>query len=318
MTSTNIVVISTGGTIAATATDDGAVPSVGSAQLVSAATRDSTQDRHVLRTVDLFAVDSSALTPVDQLRIARAVADALSDPTVAGVVVTHGTDTMEESAVLVDVLHTDVRPVVFTGAQRPADAAEPDGPANLADAVRVAADPASRGRGVLVTMGGRVLPARGLFKSSTTALEAFETIHPTLGRPTLPFPPASASLPRVDLVALYPGIAPGVIAAALAQNTAGVVVSATGSGNTHPDIAAEISRAIRGGTPVIVTSRVPHGAVVPTYGGGGGAVDLVRAGAIVSEWLRAPQARIVLMLLVAAGGATADIADFFARTAPGD
>ena len=106
---------------------------------------------------------------------------------------------------------------------------------------------------------------------------------------------------RVDTIALYPGVSPGTIAAAVAQNAAGIVLSATGSGNTHPDITAQVSLAVQQGVTVVVSTRVPYGEVAARYGGGGGAVDLVAAGALVSAWLRAPQARMALIALLTAG-----------------
>lgn len=319
-TPSTIVLISTGGTIAAQTTRDGTVPALAAADLLSGAATDPDVDAErgvVVRSVDLMSVDSSAMTVADQFRVVRAVAEALTDPDVAGVVVTHGTDTMEETAFLADLYATDVRPVVFTGAARPADATDADGPTNLAFALECAADTSHRGRGVLVAVGGRVWPTRGLFKASTTDLAVFDSVETDLPRPVLDAPIPAGRTARVDTFTLYPGIAPGLIAAAVAQNAGGIVLAGTGSGNTHPDITAEVSLAVRAGVVVVVTSRVPYGEVTASYGGGGGAVDLVRAGAIVSPWLRAPQVRMALIALLTAGRDRSEIADFLAATAPG-
>jgi L-asparaginase len=105
-----------------------------------------------VRVVELFTIDSSLMTPQNMLAMAREVR-VLDGEGLDGFVVTHGTDTMEESAYLVDLLHTGERPVVFTGAQRNATDRDADGPRNLVDAVRVAASPAARGLGVVVVMG---------------------------------------------------------------------------------------------------------------------------------------------------------------------
>ncbi|MFE0749941.1 asparaginase [Gordonia sp. NPDC058843] len=310
------VLISTGGTIAAHTTDDGAVPALGSAELLTAT--GTTDTGPAIRTVDLMSVDSSAMTVADQFAVAHAIADALADPAVRGVVVTHGTDTMEETAFLADLFAADERPVVFTGAMLPADAPGADGPANLAAALAAVDDPAARGRGVLVAMGGRLLPARGLFKVSTTDLAAFDTVpgaelgdSSPVPRRVLTGPVPAGRAARVDAFTLYPGVSPGLIAASVAQNAAGLVLAATGSGNTHPDITAEVALAVQHGLAVVVTSRVPYGEVTATYGGGGGAVDLRRAGAIVSPWLRAPQARMALIALLTAGHDHRSISDFF-------
>ncbi|AVM00975.1 L-asparaginase [Gordonia iterans] len=311
MSPQQVVMITTGGTAASRTTDDGAVPVLHAADLLP----DSVDDV-LVRPVDLMSVDSSAMTVREQFAVIRAIADALDDPEVAGVVVTHGTDTLEETAFLADVFAADPRPVVFTGAQYPVDHPRSDGPANIAAAVALAGDPDARGRGVLVALGGRVLGARGLFKVSTTSIEAFDTVHPDLPRPLIPVSIPSGMPARVDLLALYPGVSPGLIAAAVAQRAAGIVLSATGSGNTHPDITAEVALAQQRNVPVVVTSRVPYGAVEATYGGGGGGVDLARAGAVISPWLRGPQARMAMIALLTTGASRSEIADFFAASGP--
>ncbi len=324
--SSTTVLITTGGTIAARTTADGAVPALGADDLLSAASSTGAADAGAagagaggtgtgpVRTVDLMSVDSSAMTVADQFAVVRAIADALVDPEVAGVVVTHGTDTMEETAFLADLYCADERAVVFTGAQSPADRPDADGPINLAAALAAVRDPENRGRGVLVVAGGRVLPARGLFKVSTSDAVAFDSVRTDLPRPVLTDGLPLGRTARVDLFALYPGVSPGLIAAAVAQNAAGIVLAATGSGNTHPDITAEVALAVTHGVTVVVTSRVPYGEVSATYGGGGGAVDLHRAGAIVSPWLRAPQARMALIALLTAKASPETIAEFFSES----
>lgn len=326
MPATTIVVLTTGGTISSEITADGAVPARGAADLlgddflgngVPSVGPDANPAADIeIRAEDLMAVDSSALSIADQFRIVAAVARTFADPDVDGIVITHGTDTMEETAYLVDLFAADLRPVVVTGAQLPADAPAADGPRNLADALRIAADPSSRGRGTLIVMGGRMWAARGAFKVSTVDPIGFDTVHPELPRPLLHGDPAHLAHARVDTFTLYPGISPGIIAAAISQHTAAVVLAGTGSGNTHPDVTAQVAHAVAQGIVVVVTSRVPYGPVRSTYGGGGGAVDLERAGAIISRWLRAPQARMALIALLATGHDAEQIRRFFADSAP--
>jgi len=303
--------ITTGGTAASRTTEDGAVPVLTARELIP-----ETVSQVQVRPVDLMNVDSSAMTVHQQFEVIRAIAEALSDPAVDGVVVVHGTDTLEETSYLADCFAGDPRPVVFTGAQYPADHRLSDGPANIAAAIDLAAGPDSRGRGVLIALGGRVLGARGSFKASTTEVTGFDTVHPDLPRPLVAAEVPGALPARVDLLALYPGVSPGTIAAAVAQRAAGIVLSATGSGNTHPDITAEVTLAVRRDVPVVVSTRVPYGEVEPTYGGAGGGVALFRAGAIFSHWLRAPQARMALIALLTAGASRSQIADFFAASEP--
>ena len=303
--------ITTGGTAASRTTADGAVPVLTAAELIP-----QTSAQVAVTPVDLMNVDSSAMTVRQQFEVITAVAEALADPAVAGVVVVHGTDTLEETAFLADCFAADPRPVIFTGAQYPVDHELSDGPANIAAAVVLSADPDSRGRGVLIALGGRVLGARGAFKVSTTSVQGFDTVHPNLPRPLVAEAPPSGQPVRVDLLALYPGVSPGTIAAAVEQRAAGIVLSATGSGNTHPDITAQVSLAHQRNVVVVVSTRVPYGEVEATYGGGGGGVDLSRAGAIFSPWLRAPQARMALIALLSVGADGDAVAEFFAASQP--
>ena len=166
--------------------------------------------------------------------------------------------------------------------------------------------------------GGRRSPTRPRpVQVETEALAAYDVVHPALGRPLVDLPIPAGRSARVDTIALYPGVSPGTIAAAVAQNAAGIVLSATGSGNTHPDITAQVSLAVQQGVTVVVSTRVPYGEVAARYGGGGGAVDLVAAGALVSAWLRAPQARMALIALLTAGATRDDVASFLASSGPG-
>lgn len=243
-----------------------------------------------VRIVRVMSGDSSTFDFAAMDRVVDAVADALAEPRCRGVVVLHGTDTLEETALAVDLCHADARPVVFTGAQRTADHPDSDGPANAAAAVVAAADAANRGRGVLVAFGGRLLPARGVRKVHTTDLDAFHTsLQPrqVVGRrPLAGF--------RVDVVALYPGADGLVIDALVEAGTQGIILEAMGSGNANIAVVEAVRRAVIRGVTVVVTTRVPFGSITASYGGGGGGADLVSAGATFEPRLRAGQARLAL------------------------
>ncbi|MGU3294122.1 asparaginase [Williamsia sp. M5A3_1d] len=307
-----IAVLGTGGTIASRYRVGGVVPAVDVADLLRTGPRGDGIGDVELRPRTVLSLDSSAMTPEDQWTLVRAISTEFDDPAVTGVVVTHGTDTLEESAMLADLVHDDPRPVVFTGAQRPSDADGADGPANLAAAVECAADPDSRSRGVLVAFGGRVLPARGTVKISASDLRAFDCTTPGLARPRVDVGARSPVDARVDIVTVHPGFVPDVIGHLVSTGARGLVVAALGSGNVGPGVRDAVAGAIARGVPVIVSTRVPFGEVVATYGGGGGAVDLVAAGAVVSPWLRPPQARVALAALLSVGADPDAIASFFA------
>ena len=262
---------------------------------------------------DVLRIGSFALTLEDLQQLADRVGERLEDD-VTGIVVTHGTDTIEETAMLLDLVIDDPRPIALTGAQRPADAPDSDGPRNLADAIAVAAHPAARGLGTLVVFDGTVLPARGVAKTQTVASGAFSAATGPLGwvrtgavqievaprrRPALPLGSVDLRGVRVDIAASYSGADATALHAFAAAGARGIVLQGTGAGNANPTICDAVAELIARGLVVVTSTRVPAGAVVPIYGGGGGA-DLQKAGAIPAGQLRPPQARILLAALLSA------------------
>jgi L-asparaginase len=302
-----VAVIATGGTIASRRGADGAsTPSLSGEDLLALVPQINAR----LKPVDLMAKDSSSLTLADMQRISDAVGVELNDPAVTGVVVLHGTDAMEESSLLVHLQHAITKPVVFTGAQFTADHPNADGPSNLAAAIETALDQTNAERGVLLSFGGRCLPAWGLYKLSADAADAFRSARPAAHAAALELAVPLADL-RVDIVAIYPGCDAAHIEASLQAGADGIVLAALGSGNANPGIAVAVKRCAERGVPVVVSSRVPEGLLVASYGGGGGGHDLVAAGAIHSSTLRPGQARILLAALIAANSPAEKIVSAF-------
>ena len=293
----SIVVLTTGGTVASGRS--------GGDRIAPLASGVDVVRRHLDPAVlvrEVMTVDSSTMSLERMVAIRDAVTAVLDDAQVEGLVVLHGTDTLEETAMLLDLFHDDPRPVVLTGAQRPADHPNPDGPGNMKAAVEMARRADARGRGVLIVFGDRILPARGTRKAHTTRLEAFERYLPAVDGPRAVLPwNAQVGHIRVDIVALYPGSDRTHIDASVEAGARGVILDGMGSGNANPAVLAAAENCIANGVAVVVTSRVPHGVVEPIYGGTGGGRDLAGAGAIFSPWLRAGQARVMLAALLATG-----------------
>ncbi len=323
----HVVLLATGGTISSRAAGAGeaAVASDTGEQVFASM---GVPASHAVRVVDVFRKGSYLLTVEDMIAICARIRQALADPQVLGVVVTHGTDTMEETAYLADLTHDDPRPVVFTGAQQAADSQAPDGPGNLSRAIAVAGSPHSRGKGVLLAFAGTIFPAAGVRKSHTTRLDAFT--NPDFGtagsvsdagevsmrasRPgiaPLPLPHARGDSPRVDLIAAYPGADSTLLRASLRAGAAGIVLQGTGTGNANRELCREVADATAAGVVVVTSTRVEAGAVVPRYGDGGGD-DLRAAGAIPSGLLRPSQSLVLLSLLLRLGSPAARIAETFA------
>ena len=298
----HVVVLSTGGTIASTHDDKGAVvPTVKGSDLVDPLYSEFDKDKLELEVKDIANQDSSAMTLADTDKIITAVHEQLQRNDVDGVIVTHGTDSMEETAIALDTFHDSDKPVVLTGAMRPFDDDDPDGPENLATAVETVTNPDYAGHGAFIAFDGKVIPARGAFKSDTEKADGFAT-NSQEKFPERPEPLKYAPLGdvRVDIIAAYPGAPADLIEQSLAKGAQAIVIEGMGSGNIGPDLANAAMEAAKS-VPVVLTTRVDHGPVEGIYGGAGGGATLADAGVIPSGNLRAPQARILLAAAVATG-----------------
>ncbi|MGE0236861.1 asparaginase [Methylocystis sp.] len=307
-----VAVITTGGTIAQKIDPKTgqAVPTLGADQLLESVP--GLKGIADIVVTEVANIDSRDMQPSQWLAIARAVAKAAADPAIAGVVVVHGTDTMEDTGYFLELTrHTD-KPIVLTGSMRDASSPWPDGPLNLLNAVRQAADPRSAGRGVTLTLNGRIIAANAARKVDAGNIDTFDggawgwlgtvegnkvywRARPDRGQ-SFDLPGA---LPSVPVVMDYPGSTGALLDAAVANKAAGVVVVGYGIGNVSHPMYDAIARARAKGVPILVTSRVNRGQIRPAYGGEGGGASLQKLGAILSPINDPGKARIALMLALA-------------------
>jgi L-asparaginase len=309
-----IVLLFTGGTISMRhdPAAGGAVPSLSGRDILALAPAIE-QIAHV-EIVDFGAYPGPHMTTDRMWALRNALEAQLARPEVQGIVVTHGTDSLEESAYLVARSLAATKPIVFTGAMRTSSDLGWDGPANLGAAVRVAASDDASGYGVLVAMCDRIFSALDVTKAHTHTVDAFES--PGLGPlgviddgqvvfrralPELPAPVVTTSLAGpVDIVYAWAG-ADSRLLDASRREARGVIVAGMGRGNVPPAMIDGIERWHADGRPVVIASRVQRGRVGRTYGYPGGARRLHDRGAILAGSRRPQQARIDLMLALGAG-----------------
>ncbi len=252
------------------------------------------------------------LTQADHWRLRERVRELSRDPAVQGIVITHGTDTLEETAYLLDRTLDAGVPVICTGAMRTSDHAEWDGARNLTDAIRVAAAETSRGRGVQVVMAGRVWQGREAVKLDTVALDTFGAPFGQLrarvsDHVTYVAPAAGGQALQPDRlgarVALIPMVVgdQGTLLDAARSAHDGVVIEAFGSGNLPPGAVPAIGRWREEGKPVVLASRCSTGRVTPVYAFEGGGARIVAMGAVPAGPRTPSQARWELTIAVSAG-----------------
>jgi L-asparaginase len=274
---------------------------------------------------NLSNVPSDYMDPPRWVELTRSVEKALARPEVAGVIVSHGTDTLEETAWFLDLAVKSDKPIVLIGAQRNASEKDFDGPRNLLNAARICVSPDARGKGAMIALNDQINAARSVTKTHTSAVETFQSgdfgllgyadvdkvvfYRAPLRRHHVPL--TAASLPRVDVVPMFGGADGYFIRAALVAGAKGIVVEALGWGNVNIPMYDQIVEAIGKGVPVVIATAVDRGRVLPVYGFKGGGKTLKEAGAIFADDLSARKARLLLMLALQTTSNPAEIQALF-------
>ncbi len=303
-----VVVLATGGTIASTYDEEiGALRAALTGDEIVSAVPGLDEIARV--SVEQIAnVNSRDMTPAIWLELARRANELLAMPDVAGVVVTHGTDTLEETAYFLDLTVASDKPVVVVGAQRAPTYFDSDGPRNMLNAVRVAVSEEALGMGTMVVMNGQINAAREVTKTSTLDVETFRTLdfgllgvadleevrfyrRPTR-RQTIELAP-DAQLPNVAIVSEYAGADGRQIRLLLEDgNLDGLVVAGLGLAHVSTPTLEAIREVRARGIPVVVSTRVLTGRIVPLYANN---VDLLAIGCVQADNLSPQKARVLLM-----------------------
>jgi len=307
-----IIILATGGTIAGagTATDRagytaGKIPIddlIGSIPTVKKVANISGEQ--------IASVGSQDMTIEIWKKLAIRINEIFKNNEADGIVITHGTDTQEETAYFLDLVITSDKPVVLTGSMRPATAISADGPKNLYDAITIAANPKSKGRGVLVSFNEGIFDARDVMKLSTTKTNAFGSpntgpvgqaydgrveYYSSSEREVNPKNPIvltpDTKLPRVDIVYMYADAPSDQIDMLISKKVDGIVIAGVGNGNFNKAYTEAVKRAVAAGIIVCRASRTPSGRVVLHD-----EINDEELGTIVSDDLTPQKARILLML----------------------
>jgi L-asparaginase len=285
----------------------GAVPALGGAEIL--AFDPALEELAEIDVLDYGRLPGPHVTPAHMWELSRIVRKAVARPEIAGVVITHGTDTLEETAFFLDLQHTSPKPVVFVGAMRNSSLLSYDGPANLRAALRTAISPHAQSNGVLIVLNQTVHAAAWATKSDTQALETFES--PVFG--PLGFVEADRVVferrlrhrtvigakryePRVDLFVMHSGADGRFLTHAVRDGARGMVIEGTGNGNVPPAAVPAIQQALDQNVAVLIATRCARGRILDTYAYAGSGHDLRQRGVLFAGWQNAAKARVLLML----------------------
>ena len=261
----------------------------------------------------------------DMFELSKLVKSKLESDHIDGVVITHGTDTLEETAYFLDLFLDTKKPVVITGSMRNFSELGFDGLSNLVSSILVAASPDSANRGVLVVMNDEINSAAEVTKSHTLALDTFKSLEfgpigiidqdtvlyyrQTHHKQQLIQP--NQMVGPVELIKVYAGSSSLILNLLIDSGVKGIVIEALGRGNVPPEMILGISKAINNGIPVVMTSRCPMGRVLDTYGYEGGGHHLKQMGVLFAENINGQKARILLLLALSACSSIHEINQYF-------
>ena len=319
-----VIVISTGGTIAMRydPVRKAVFPAVTGKELLEAVP--PLADLCPVEVYEFSNIPSSQMDPPLMLKLAKKVEELLEEDNVLGAVITHGTDTLEETAYFLSLVLKTQKPVCVVGAMRSSAEISPDGPKNIFNAVKTAASPDARGKGVLVVLNDEIHSAVEVTKTSSSNVSTFKSpFWGPLGYvddDRVIFRRAPTSLQRIEtneviedvyLVKFAAGTDDFIIQALIDKKVKGIVIEGMGRGNIPPKVVPGIERAIKENIPVVLTTRCISGRVLGVYGYEGAAKPLSEMGVILGGDLSGQKARIKLMLALSKTKDPKELAKYF-------
>jgi L-asparaginase len=324
-----VVIVATGGTIAGAAKSETEAGyksgAVGVDILIEAVP--SLKDLATVTGEQVASIGSQDMNDEVWLKLGNKVNELLAKPDVNGVAITHGTDTMEETSYFLDLVVKSDKPVVLTGSMRPSTAMSADGPLNIYNAVAIAADPAARGRGVLVTVDDDIHSAHDIVKTHTTDVGTMSSgeaglVGATLfGKNTWYRTPSQvhtsksefsitgvSALPRVDIIYAHANMSPDMISSAVTNGAKGIVIAGVGDGNMTAPAVEAMKAAVAKGVVVVRSSRTNGGIIRRNI-----EVSDDELGTVASMELNPAKARVLLQLALLKTQDAKKIQNFFNR-----
>jgi len=320
-----ILLIATGGTIAMRKDISGkAVPAVSGYELLESLP--SLRQAAKWEVIDFSNVASCNMSLEKMQELARIVENSFQDPTLKGVIITHGTDTLEETAYFLDLTIRDQRPIILTASQRDASERDSDGPRNLRNAMLIAKDTRALGRGVVIALNEEIHAARDVRKLHTSHVDAFNSGESgALGAIDnekviwyrKPEPSVKLGIPQrlanVVICKAFTGMTTRIFEALIDETSDGLVIEAFGRGNLPPELMPAIHSIVKRKLPIVITSRCLFGRTAPAYGYPGGGADLERAGAWFASDLSTEKVRIFLSIVLGQGMEAQKVKEILAR-----
>jgi L-asparaginase len=323
----NVVILATGGTIAgAGASSTGSAYTSGQVKIEAMIDAvPNIRDLANLRGEQIANVGSQDMNVKVWLDLAKRINELLATPGVDGIVITHGTDTQEETAYFLNLVVKSDKPVVLTGSMRPSTALSAEGPLNLYNAVAVAANPNAKGYGVMVVMNDEIHSAHGVKKMMTTPVQTFQSpeegpigsvifgqvefFHKPLGIHTVNSEftvDGVTALPRVDIFYACADASPDLIDYMVKAGAKGIVIAGVGDGNMNTGTLEAVKNATAKGVQVVRASRVPTGTVLIQ-----GEIDDKAYGTVSGDQLNPQKARVLLMLALLKDRSREDLQNLF-------